>query len=320
MAKFEVRGPGATRWLDRMLANRLPEVGHVALCHHLTPKGTVEADYTVARLADDAYYLISVPRGELMNFDALSRLLPDDGTVTLSNVTMARGIFTIAGPKSRDLLSKVTETALDNENFPWMSLKVGAAGRASDVRLMRVSCTGELAWELHHPTGWQRYLLDLLLEAGASFGLRPVGVFALSSLRLEKSYRDIGFDMNSEITALECGLDRFIDFDKPDFIGKTALLRQRTEGLRRRMVTLEVDIADADVIMHEGVYRDGRLIGRVTSGGWSYHLGREIALALVAAEHARPGEALTIPILNEHRQARVIADSPYDSNNARCRL
>lgn len=320
MAKFEIRGAGATRWLDRILANRLPGIGRVALCHHLTPGGAVEADYTVARLDEDAYYLVSVPRRELLNFDTLARLLPDDGSVTLSNVTMARGIFTIAGPQSRDLLSKVTEIRLGNEDFPWMSLRTSPVGLASDVRLMRVSCTGELAWELHHPIAWQRSLLDLLLNAGMAFGLCPVGVFALSSLRLEKSYRDIGLDMHSEITALECGLDRFIDFDKPDFIGKIALLKQSAQGLERRMVTLAVDIADADIIMHEGVYRDGRMVGRVTSGGWSHHLGRGLALALVTADHCRPGEALSIPILGEHRQAHVIADSPYDSENARCRM
>ena len=319
MAKFEVRGPGAARWLDGILANRLPDVGRIALCHHLTRRGAVEADYTVARLAEDRFYLVSVPRRELMNFDTLSRLLPKDGTVTLSNVTMERGIFTIAGPKSRALLSRVTEIPLGSENFPWMSLKTGPVGLAADVRLMRVSCTGELAWELHHPTGWQRYLLDLLLKEGTGFGLRPVGVFALSSLRLEKSYRDIGYDMHSEITALECGLDRFIDFDKPDFIGKAALAKQRAEGLRQRMVTLEVDVADADLIMHEGVYRDGRLVGRVTSGGWSHHLGRGLALALVDVDLARPGESLTIPILGEQRAARVIADSPYDPANTRCK-
>lgn len=320
MAKFEVTGPGATAWLDRILANRLPQVGRVALCYHLTSRGAVAADYTVARIAQDTYYLVSVPRRELMNFDALSRLLPKDGTVALANVTMARGIFTIAGPKSRDLLSKVTEIRLGSDDFPWMSLRTGSIGLAGDVRLLRVSCTGELAWELHHPMAWQRYLLDLLLDAGAALDLRPVGVFALSSLRLEKSYRDVGFDMHSDITALECGLDRFIDLGKPDFIGKEALLDERAQGLTQRMVTLEVDVADADIIMHEGVYRDGRMVGRVTSGGWSHHLGRGLALALVAIDHAQPGEMLTIPILGEQRPARVIADSPYDPGNGRLKL
>ena len=320
MAKFEISGPGATDWLDGIVANRLPDIGRLTLCHQLTARGAVEADYTLTRLAQNMYYLVSVPRRELMNFDALSRLLPADGSVTLTNVTMARGIFTIAGPRSRELLSKITQMPLGNGDFPWMSMKAGSVGLAGDIRLMRVSCTGELAWELHHPIAWQRYLLDLLLDAGAEFGMRPVGVFALSSLRLEKSYRDIGFDMHSEISALECGLDRFIDFSKPDFIGKAALLDQRSRGLAQRMVTLDVDVADADIIMHEGVYREGRMVGRVTSGGWSHHLGRGLALALVEIAHAQPGVDLTVPILGEQRRARVVADSPYDPEHVRCRL
>lgn len=319
MTKFEISGPGAERWLDGILANRLPKTGRVNLSHHLTKNGGVQAEYVVARLGGDLFYLISTPRAERWNFDDLSKLLPQDGSVTLRNVTNDRGCFTVVGPKARNVLQPLTEIDLSNEAFPWFSVRSGTVGLASDVRLLRVNYEGELGWELYHPLCYQRQLLDALLAAGEPHGLRPVGLYALESLRLEKSFKAMYRDLNPELSAWESGIDRFIALEKGDFIGRAALLRQREKGVARRLVTLAIETQGASSLIHEGVYHNGRLAGRVTSGGFAHTLGHDIALALLPPGLGTAGTTLEVPILGEMRKARVIADSPYDPQSLRSR-
>jgi dimethylglycine dehydrogenase len=318
MTKFEVSGPGAGGWLDAILANKLPNPGRVVLAHHLTPGGGVQAEYVVARLRSDLFYLISTPRAERWNFDDLSRLLPKDGSVQLRNVTEGRGAFTIVGPKARDVLQPLTEIDLSNEAFPWFSVRSGTVGIASDVRLLRVNYSGELGWELYHPLCYQRHLLDALLASGEAHGLRLVGLQALESLRLDKSYRAMNRDLNLELSAWESGLDRFISLDK-DFIGRVAL-EAKHKQLARRIVTLSIDTDGASAFAFEGVHRDGKLVGHVTSAGYSYTLGHDIALALLPLDLGSAGTELEVSILGERRSARVIADSPYDPGGARGRM
>lgn len=319
MTKFEVSGPGAEAWLDGILANRLPKAGRVNLSHHLTKTGGVQAEYVVARLAGEMFYLISTPRAERWNFDDLAKLLPHDGSVMLRNVTNDRGCFTIVGPNARQVLQPLTEIDLSNEAFPWFSVRTGSVGLASDVRLLRVNYEGELGWELYHPLCYQRHLLDAVLAAGAPHGLRPIGLYALESLRLEKSFRAMFRDLNPELSAWESGIDRFIALDKGGFIGREALIRQKEKGVEWRLVTLAIDTQGASALAHEGVYRDDRLVGRVTSGGFAHTLGHDIALALLPLALGAVGTPLEVPILGEMRKARVIADSPYDPQSLRSR-
>ncbi|MBZ9676083.1 FAD-dependent oxidoreductase [Mesorhizobium sp. ES1-1] len=318
MTKFEVSGSGAERWLDAILANKLPSLGRVVLAHHLTAGGGVQAEYVVARLRSDQFYLISTPRAERLNFDELCRLLPKDGSVQLRNVSGDRGAFTIVGPKARDVLQPLTEIDLSNEAFPWFSARSGTVGMASDVRLLRVNYSGELGWELYHPLCYQRHLLDALLASGEAHGLRLVGLQALESLRLDKSYRAMYRDMNLEMSAWESGLDRFINLDK-DFIGRAALEAKRTQ-LARRIVTLSIDTDGASAFAFEGVHREGKLVGHVTSAGYSYTFGHDIALALLPLDLGLVGTELEVSILGQRRPARVIADSPYDPSGARGRM
>jgi dimethylglycine dehydrogenase len=319
MTKFEVNGPSAAKWLDGFLANRLPEPGKLKLTHHLTRDGGVRGEYMVARLADDTFYLISTPRAERWNFDELSRLLPDDGSVLLRNVTNDRGCFTIVGPKSREVLQAVTEIDLSNASFPWFSVRSGTVGLASDVRLLRVNYEGELGWELYHPLCYQRHLLDELISAGKPHGLRLVGLYALESLRLEKSFRAMYRDLNPELTAWESGLDRFVCLEKGEFIGRDALIRQKEKGIARRLATLAIETQGASSLMHEGVYQQDRLVGRITSGGFAHSLGHDIALALLPVDLCTIGTEFEVPILGKTRKARVIADSPYDPKSLRSR-
>lgn len=319
MTKFEVSGPGAEAWLDGILANRLPKAGRVNLSHHLTKTGGVQAEYVVARLAGEMFYLISTPRAERWNFDDLAKLLPHDGSVMLRNVTNDRGCFTIVGPNARRVLQPLTEIDLSNEAFPWFSVRTGSVGLASDVRLLRVNYEGELGWELYHPLCYQRHLLDAVLAAGAPHGLRPIGLYALELLRLEKSFRAMFRDLNPELSAWESGIDRFIALDKGGFIGREALIRQKEKGVEWRLVTLAIDTQGASALAHEGVYRDDRLVGRVTSGGFAHTLGHDIALALLPLALGAVGTPLEVPILGEMRKARVIADFPYDPQSLRSR-
>jgi dimethylglycine dehydrogenase len=320
MAKFEVTGPGAAAWLDRILANRLPREGSIALCHLLTRRGTVRSELVVIRLDEQLFYLIASPRAERHDFDVLAKLLPCDGTVTLRNATLERGCFAIVGPAARALLQPLVEAALSNERFPWLTAQRVTVGFAADVRMLRVNYEGELGWELYHPIADQLHLLDMLLEAGRAHDLRLIGIRALEPLRLEKSHRALYRDIDVEHTALESGLDRFVKLQKGDFTGRDALLRQRQQGLARRLVTVAVAPGEGDLVRNEGVYRDGRLVGRISSGTYSYHFGHNLGLAYLAAEHAAPGTALEIPILGQRRAATVIADSPYDPGNLRPRM
>ena len=279
----------------------------------------MRSEFTVSRLDEDLFYLVGTPRGERHDFDELSRLLPDEG-VTLRNATLERGCFTVVGPASRDILQEITEIDLTSEHFPWMSAQSATVGLASDVRLLRVNYEGELGWELYHPICYNLHLYEELTRAGGAHGLKNAGYRAIESLRLEKSYRAIYRDINVEYTALESGLDRFLRFDKEDFIGKAALEAQQKAGLERRMVTLKVETVDADAFMNEGVYSNGALVGRVTSGAHSHHFGHCISMAYLQAEHAAEGTELEIPLLGERRRATVIADSPYDPGNQRPRM
>ena len=324
MAKFEVSGPAAEDWLDRILANRPPrEPGRIALCHLLTGKGTVRCEFTVTRLAEDLFYLVGTPRGERHDFDTLWRALPRDGSVSLRNASGERGCFTVVGPRAREVLQPLADGDLGNDALPWLRAGTMSVGFASDVRVLRIDYEGELGYELYHPIGHQLPLLDALLEAGEGHGLRLAGYRAIESLRLDKSYRAMYRDLDVEHSALEAGLDRFVKLDgNRDFVGRAALERQRATGLERRMVTLKVDTADADAYMNEGVYASGGgpPVGRVTSGAWSHTLGHSISMAYVGTEHSRPGTELEIPLLGERRPATVIEDSPYDPANRRPRM
>lgn len=320
MTKFFVRGSGAAKWLDGLMANSLPKIGRIALSVVCNARGGIDAEYTIVRCAENDFYLVSTPNGENYNYDQLSRLLPKDGSVTLENVSETMGVIAIAGPRSRDVLQLLTDNNLSNDAFPWLSAQRGEVGYARDVHLLRVSYTGELGWELHHPIGYNRHLIDVLLKAGEPFGMKLFGSEALESLRLDKSYRAINRELAKDVTPLEAGLSRFVKLKKGEFVGRSALQRQADEGLGRMLVTLKLPSAETSVIAHEGVYSDGALVGRVTSGGYSYHFGHDIAMALVRPGKAAQGTKLQVNIHNEMRDAVVVGESMYDSMNARPRL
>ncbi|WP_028034901.1 FAD-dependent oxidoreductase [Chelativorans sp. J32] len=314
-AKCWVSGPGAESWLNRILANRLPRKdGGIALCHLLTKTGGVRSEFTVYR-QPQGFYLVSAGAYEAHDHDVLRKLLPLDGSVRMFPVTTQWGVLVLAGPKSRDVLSKLTRNDLSNASFPWLSGQRISIGHAT-AHALRINFIGELGWELHHPIEMQNAIFDMVMEAGEEDGIRPFGIRAMNSMALEKSYRLIPRELSIEYSAWESGLDRFVSLQKGDFIGREALLRQREEGLDWNFVTLEVhDISDADARGSEPVHRNGELVGRVTNGGYGWRVGKSLALAMVRPDCSTIGTKLEIRILGEPHPATVIPDSPFDPEN-----
>jgi dimethylglycine dehydrogenase len=319
-AKFVVSGPGAEALLDRLCANRLPaEAGRLCLTQMLTPAGGVECDVTVTLLEPGRYYVVSAAATESHDLAWIERHLPGDGSVQLENVTSAYGVLTVAGPRSRELMQRVSSSDFSREAFPFFRARRVELGRARALAV-RVSYVGELGWELHHPLEQQRYLYELLLEAGADLGLVDFGYRALDSMRLEKCYRLWGADLSADWSPLEAGLERFVAFDKGDFVGRDALLRQRAEGPDRLLSCLVVEADGADAHGYEPVYAGGGPpVAYVASGGYGHTIGRSVALAYVPAAYAAPGSELEVGILGERRRAVVAAQPLFDPEGERLR-
>jgi len=319
-AKFEVGGPGAEAWLNGLVANQVPKtVGRIGLCHLLTRFGGVRAEFTVYREGPQRFYLVSAGAMERHDHDYLLKALPADGSVRLEKVTGQYGVLVLAGPRARDTLAKLTDADLSNAAFPWLSgrfIDVGAA----QARALRVNFVGELGWELHHPIEMQNHIFDALMDAGAVYDIKPFGIRAMDSMRLEKSYRMVGTELSIEYAALESGLQRFVRLNKEDFIGREALIAWQQRGFSNSFVTMEVhDVTDADARGSEPLYRNGELVGRATGGGYGWRIGKSLALGMVRPELSEVGSELEISILGEKHKATVIPESPFDPGNARLR-
>jgi dimethylglycine dehydrogenase len=323
--KHLLRGPGATAFLDHFTCNKLPKVGRINLTYALTSHGTVRTEYTIVRLAENEYYLVSAGAWTAYDSDYLTKAAEDfiaagGAHVDIHDVTTQWGVFAIAGPKSRDVLKEIVkdadpETVLGNKRFPWLSWREIELGMCP-VRAIRVAYTGELGWELHHPIEMQAYLWDQLMAAGEPMGMKLVGARAQNWLRQEKSYRAFGNELGRDATPLEAGLERFVDQGK-EFFGKAQMLET---GLRFKCVTVLIDgPKDADPWGREALYQDGRKVGRLTSGGYSVHFGKQIGMGYVSPDLAEPGTKLKLRMFRDLWDAEVVEDSPYDPTNAAIR-
>ena len=319
--KHLLKGPGATQFLDWFTCNKLPKVGRINLTYALTGAGTTRTEYTIVRIAEDEYYLVSA--GALQAYDsdylqkAVADKIPEFGYMSVQDVTSQWGVFAIAGPKSRDVLKEVIkdadpETALSNKRFPWLSARQIELGMCP-VNAIRVAYTGELGWELHHPIEMQRYLWDLLMEAGAKHDMKLVGARAQNWLRQEKSYRAFGNELGRDATPLEADLPRFIDMNK-DFYGKAEL---EAIGVRSKCITVLIDGPDdADPWGREALYlEDGTRVGRLTSGGYSVAFDQSIGMGYVRPDVAVEGQKLKVKMQDKLWDAVITCDSPYDSKN-----
>lgn len=317
--KLVIEGKGANDWLNGMICGKLPKLNRMSLSYMLNDKAGIVSEFTITRLGDDKFYLMSAAAAEWHDLDWIEKHLPKDGAIRIDNLSARYGSVIIAGPKAREVLGKVTEADLSNKAFPWLSAKQIESGYAR-MLAMRVNYVGELGWELHVPMEQMVPIYDALWEAGKEFDMRDFGMYAMDSLRLEKVYRGWKGDMTHEYTPLMASLDRFIDFQKPGFKGMEALVAERNKGPKERFVPLVLDEAkDCDAPACAPVYRGEELVGLVTSGGYGHTIGKSIALAYVRTDLAQIGEKLEIEVFGERRKAVVSQEPIFDPDNARLR-
>jgi dimethylglycine dehydrogenase len=326
-AKFDLVGPDAARVLDHLTTNTVPNQGRIGLTYTLTPTGRLEGEMTAARLDADHLYLVSAAIGEQKDRQYFEAHWPAGADAELRVVSGDLGVITLAGPRSRDLLARVTDADLSNEAFRWLAARrITVAG--VEARALRVGFVGELGWELHLPTADLGTVYDVLWDAGRDLGVANAGNHALDSLRMEKRYM-ISRDLTHDVGPDEAGLQPFVKIDHPgkgDFVGREALVARRVTAesgerpYRWQLTYLAVDTDVADVHGSDAVYHHGRPIGLVTTGAHGYTVGHGLAFAYLAPEHATPGTELEVRVLGDFRPARVLAEPVYDPTSARLRM
>ncbi len=316
--RFEVSGPQAAQWLDGLYVSKLPKPGRVGLTYSVTAKGNVLSEATIARLDDDRFWIGIAAAAEFHDRDWLCERLPASG-VRLDNLTDTHTTLVVAGPRSRDLLRAVSPREdWSREGFPWLS--VGTRGVASrDAAVMGLSFSGELAYEMHVANEHLVHVWRALEEAGEGFGLRPFGLYATESMRLEKGYRHWKADLMSEFTPFEAGLGRFVHFSKGDFEGREVLQQLARAPHRRTFVTLEVDCGHASAHAGDSILAGGKVAGSVTSAGWGHRVSKILTMGYVDPEQAEEGTALEVEVIGEAHAARVVAECTYDPENAKLR-
>ena len=315
--KLEVEGPRAAEFLNLVMANKLPPVGKLALSPMLNEKGKLIGDFTVCRHAEDKFLLICSYAAEGYYLRWFERHLPKDG-VTCRAASMDYPGLSIAGPKARELLASVVASDVSNAAFPFLSFRKMDIGMIPAL-VGRVSFTGELGYEIWVRPEYQRALHSLLLEAGKPLGLVEFGMRALLCMRLEKSFGTWFREYRPIYGAFEAGLGRFVDLKKNDFIGRTAAAEEKLSGGKLRLATFAVEADDADAIGDEPIWRNGKVIGWVTSGGYGHCVGKSLAMGYIEKEHADAQDGFEIEIIGEKRPAVRLAAPPYDPTGAAMR-
>ncbi len=319
-AKYDVKGRDASALLNRLCANDMPQKdGGIVLAHFLNDGGRILGEATITRLADDHYFVLSGAPSQLIDFHHINNAIGTDKDVAIKDMTEDYGTLVLAGPMARDVLAQLTSADLSNASFRWLTAQeINIAG--VPTRTLRVNYVGELGWELHAPMMQLPKLFDALMQAGAEFDIHLFGVYAMNALRMEKAYRGFAGELTNEITMIEADMERFVGWDKDDFIGKRATLSSKQTGPRISLVYLEVDAVDADCLGGEPVYTDDKLVGVTTSGGYGFAVQKSLAFAYIEPDLAAPGAAFNIDILGTKRQARAIAQPIYDPKNERLRI
>ncbi len=313
--KYEVSGPGAHAWLDRIMAGKIPQVGRLSLNPMLSPRGRLIGDFTVAQLSQGLFQVTASFGAQAYHMRWFEQHLPDSG-VTLKNISKKRIGFQIAGPRAQELLDRVTRVDVSTAAMPFLSIREIDVGQCPAI-VQRVSYTGDRGYEIYVSWHHQVALYDVLTGAGEDLGLRPFGMRAMMSLRLDKSFGSWMREYKPDYTPLETGLDRFVDYAKPaEFIGKAAALEDRERGAARRLCTFEVDAESADAVAWEPIWHGGEVVGYVTSGGYSHWAKKSIAYGFVPTELATEGREVQIEILGEMISARLYTRPLFDPDNA----
>ena len=324
-AKFRFEGRDAAAVLNQVCANNVDVgVGRVVYTQWLNDRGGIEADLTVTRLSEDVFLIVTAAETEVRDFYWLKRHTPASAHCILTNVTSGMGVLSIMGPQARALLQSLTPDDLSHGAFPFATSREIELGLGY-VRASRITFVGELGWELYIPTEFMQDIYDRIVMAGQDFGLVHAGYHALNSLRLEKAYRHWSHDITDEDSPLEAGLDFVIKFDKPNgFIGREALLHQQEQGLSRRLLQFRLRDPEPLIYHNEPIWRDGTLVGHITSGAYGHTLGGAVGLGYVSAVPDGDTEALLtgdyeVEVACERVPADVSLSPLYDPKNTQIR-
>ena len=315
--KYLVEGQEAEAWLSRLMANRMPDEGRIALTPMLSPKGRLIGDFTVARLGAERFQLTASYAAQAFHMRWFEAHLPPNG-VSVRNVSLSRIGFQIAGPRARDVLAAATSADVSNGALRFFDAREMEVGLVPAL-VCRISYTGDLGYEIYVDSDHQVALWQALAAAGEAHGMQPFGMRAMMSLRLEKSFGAWMREYRPEYTPAETGLDRFVDLGKNDFIGRDAAMRERDAPPGRRLCTFVVDARDADVWADEPIFAGDDVVGFVTSGGYAHYSAKSIALGFVPVEMMGGGAEFAIEILGERRRATLVREPVLDPRGERMR-
>ncbi len=320
--KFQVKGPHARDWLDRIMAGRIPKPGRLSLTPMLSPKGKLIGDFTVSCLSQTQFQLTASFGMQAAHMRWFEANLSADDRVMIENISTRRIGFQIAGPKARDLLKAVAYPEISDMKF--MDVRFCDIGTSRAI-VQRVSYTGDLGYEIYVPAEEQPQLFAVLEQAGTPLGMKPFGMRAMMSLRLEKGFGSWAREFRPDYGPCETGMDRFVAWKKnTDFIGRAAAEKERAEGPARRLCTFAVEadpsnMDQGDVWGDEPVFIDGKVVGFVTSGGFAHYSQTSVAIGFLPVELISEGREVEIEILGEMRKARLYTQPLFDPDGERMR-
>jgi len=317
-SKYEIAGPGAEAFLDRLMASRLPSIGRIKLTPMLAPSGRLMGDLTSIRLSAERFMVFGSGYLQAWHMRWFEQHLPTGG-VTLQNLSDDWGALAIFGPRAREALARITRDDVSHSGLPFMTARMMDVGLARAL-VARMSVTGELGYEIHLPQVQLGPLYDLLMASTADLGVIDVGMYALLSMRIEKGFGIWTREFSRDYTARESGLARFVAYDKPGFIGRDAALRERDATPARQLVLLEVAATDADASFYEPIWAGDERIGFITSSAYGHTCGRSLSMGYVASGYAAEGTSLEVTVLGERRACTVLGEVPVDPQGSRMRM
>ena len=320
-AKYKVSGPGSAAWLQGLFTNALPKIGRTVLTAMLNPQGRIEGEFSVSRIGEEEFFLFGSQAAEVHHPRWFLAHLPEGSPIRFETLALSMVGLTVAGPRSRDVLQKLTDTSLATKDFPFMSFRRVNIGMAP-VWLSRMTYTGDLGYEIWIAPEYQRYLFDLIWDAGKEFDMRMFGFRALITMRLEKNFGTWYREFRPIYTPLESGMERAMKFDH-EFIGRAAVEAEMKTGPARKLVMFKVDVDEtrpADVLGDEPVFHNGEVVGWITSGGYAHYSGVSLALGYIPAALAVEGTTgFEIEIIGNMRPAHLQLEPVLDPSGSRMR-
>ena len=320
-AKYKVSGPGSAAWLQGLFTNALPKIGRTVLTAMLNPQGRIEGEFSVSRIGEEEFFLFGSQAAEVHHPRWFLAHLPEGSPIRFETLSLSMVGLTVAGPRSRDVLQKLTDTSLATKDFPFMSFRRVDIGMAP-VWLSRMTYTGDLGYEIWIAPEYQRYLFDLIWDAGKEFDMRLFGFRALITMRLEKNFGTWYREFRPIYTPLESGMERAMKFDH-EFIGRAAVEAEMKTGPARKLVMFRVDVdkdKPADVLGDEPVFHNGEVVGWITSGGYAHYSGVSLALGYIPAALAAEGTTgFEIEIIGNMRPAHLQLEPVLDPSGSRMR-